>query len=146
MTREDLKVYKYNQEWINERFDYIEELRTTIEKITAILDDMPKGSKKVQDSMAEKIAQLQDSLNDLLGRVVAEDQKQKQILEQLDMIEQPYKSILDKVYIQGKTLVTVASEMDYDYKYVCKQHGLALNKFDNTTKEVEKRLLNKISL
>lgn len=131
MTREDLKVYKYNQEWINERFDYIEELRTTIEKITAMLDDMPKGSKKVQDSMAEKIAQLQDSLNDLLGRVVEEDQKQKQILKQLDMIEQPYKSILDKVYIQGKTLVTVASEMDYSYVHICREHGNALNKFDN---------------
>ena len=146
MTREDLKVYKYNQEWINERFEYIEELRTTIEKITAILDDMPKGSKKVQDSMAEKIAQLQDNLKDLLSRIVEEDNKQKQILNQLDMIEQPYKSILDKVYIQGKSLVTVASEMDYDYKYICKQHGIALNKFDNTTKEVEKRLLNQISL
>lgn len=131
MTREDLKVYKYNQEWINERFDYIEELRTTIEKITAILDDMPKGSKKVQDSMAEKIAQLQDSLNDLLGRVVEEDNKQKQILNQLDMIEQPYKSILDKVYIQGKTLVTVASEMGYSYVHICREHGNALNKFDN---------------
>lgn len=46
MTREDLKNYKYNQEWIKERFDYIEELRATIEKITTTIDDMPKRKQK----------------------------------------------------------------------------------------------------
>lgn len=130
MTREDLKSYSNNQEWINERFEYIEELKTTIEKITTILDDMPKGSRKVQDNMAEKIAQLQDSINELLDRIIEEDKKQKEILKQLDRIEQPYKLILDKVYIQGKSLVTVASEMHYSYVHICREHGIALNKFD----------------
>ena len=65
-----------------------------------------------------------------------EEKKQKQIIEQLDKVEQPYKLILEKVYIQGKTLVTKASEMDYDYKHMCKMNGIALKKFENTTKEV----------
>jgi CHAD domain-containing protein len=130
MTREDLKVYKNNQEWIKERFEYIEELRTNIEKITTVLSDMPKGSKKVQDSMAEKVSQLQDSLGELMDRVVEADKKQKEILIQLDKVEQPYKLILDKVYIQGKSLVLVAGEMNYSYRDICRKHGIALNKFD----------------
>lgn len=65
-----------------------------------------------------------------------EEKKQKQIIEQLDKVEQPYKLILEKVYIQGKTIVTTASEMDYDYKHMCKMNGIALKKFENTTKEV----------
>ena len=134
MTREDLRVYKNNQEWINERFDYIEELRATIEKITTVLSDMPKGSRKVQDSMAEKVAQLQDSLGELMDRVVEADKKQKEILNQLDKVEQPYRLILDKVYIQGKSLVTVASEMNYNYKHICHKHGIALDKFDEQDK------------
>lgn len=42
MTRENLKDYKYNQEWIKERLEYIEEYKTSITNITTILSDMPK--------------------------------------------------------------------------------------------------------
>ena len=45
-------------------------------------------------------------------------------------MEFPYKNILFKVYIQGKSLVTVASEMNYSYRDLCRKHGTALNKFD----------------
>lgn len=92
------------------------------------------GSKKIEDNMAEKIAILQDSLNELMNRVVEADNKQKQILEQLDQVEQPYKIILDKVYIQGKSLVNVASEMNYSYEYIRKINGIALIKFEDVTK------------
>lgn len=136
MDKEDLKEYKYNQQWIKGRLEYIEEYKTNITNITAALSDMPSGSRQVQDKMAEKLSVLIDTINDLLEKVIRESEKQKAILEQLDKIEQPYKLILEKVYIQGKSLVTVASEMGYDYKYICKMNGIALNKFDNTTKEV----------
>ena len=66
MTRDDLKEYKYNQEWIKGRLEYIEEYRTSITNITSILSDMPKGSREVQDSMAEKIAILLDNVNELV--------------------------------------------------------------------------------
>ena len=112
MTREDLRDYKNNQLWIEGRLEYIEEYKTNITNITAVLSDMPKGSKEVEDSMAEKVAKLIDTIEELLARVLEENEKQKLILKQLDKVEQPYKLILEKVYIQGKTLVTTASEMD----------------------------------
>lgn len=130
MNRDDLKNYKYTQEWIKERLEYIEELKTQIKKITTVISDMPKGSNAIQDGMAEKIVILQDSLDELLGKIVESDKKQKEIIKQIDKIEQPYRLILDKVYIQGKTLVTVASEMNYSYRDLCRKHGVALNKFN----------------
>ena len=42
MTREDLKKYKYTQEWIKDRTEHIEEYKTSITNITAVLSDMPK--------------------------------------------------------------------------------------------------------
>lgn len=42
MIREDLKDYKYNQEWIKGRIEYIEEYRASINKLTSIISDMPK--------------------------------------------------------------------------------------------------------
>ena len=135
MTRKKLKNYKYNQKWIKDRLEYIEEYKASIENITSVLSDMPKGSKEVQDSMAEKIAILLDNINELLERIVREQKNQKQILNQLDKVEQPYKLILEKVYIQGKTLVTTASEMDYDYKHMCKMNGIELKIFEQHNKK-----------
>lgn len=138
MTREDLKDYKHNQEWIKGRLEYIEEYKTSITNITSVISDMPKRSKEIQDSMAEKIATLIDNVDELLARIVKEQEKQKRILEQLDKVEQPYKLILEKEYVQGKKLVTVASEMGYNYEYMKKINGIALNMFDKEDKNSEK--------
>lgn len=134
MTRDDLKDYKHNQEWIKGRLEYIEEYKTSITNITSVISDMPRGSKEVQDSMAEKVVTLLDNVEELVSRIIKEQEKQKIILEQLDKVEQPYKLILEKEYIQGKSLVTVASEMNYTYEYIRKANGIALKKFEEVTK------------
>lgn len=41
MTREDLKYYRNNQEWIEGRLEYIKNYRETINHITNIISDMP---------------------------------------------------------------------------------------------------------
>ena len=84
----------------------------------------------MQDSMAEKIANLLDMINELLDYVLKENEKLKKILEQLNKVEQPYRLILEKEYIQGKSLVVVASEMNYSYRDVCRKNGIALEKFE----------------
>lgn len=137
MNRKDLKDYKYNQEWIKDRLEYIEEQRSIITKVTSTLTDMPMGNKKVQDSMAENIAALLDNLEDIMEYVKKESDKQKEILEQLNKVEQPYRLILEKAYIEGKKLVNVAVEMNYNYEYTKKANQIALKKFD----EIPQKLL-----
>ena len=80
--------------------------------------------------MAEKLAGLIDSIDDLLEKILIEQEKQRIITEQLNKVEQPFRLILDKVYIQGKSLVKVADEMNYTYKYLINMHGEALKRFD----------------
>ena len=130
MTREDLKSYKFNQDWIKGRIEYIVEYKTYITNITSTFSDMPHGSKKVQDTTAEKLATLIDNINDLLKRIVEEQEKQKKIMEQLEKVEQPYKLILEKAYIQRKSLVKIAAEMGYSYREICRKNGIALKKFE----------------
>lgn len=62
--------------------------------------------------------------------IVEEEKKQKEIVNEVNKIEYPYKNILFKVYIQGKSLVTTASEMNYSYEHMKHMNGIALNKFD----------------
>ena len=80
--------------------------------------------------MAEKLAKLMDNFNILLEKILQEQEQQKEILLILNKVEQPYKLILNKAYIEGKTLVTAASEMQYSYENICRKHGTALNKFE----------------
>ncbi len=79
---------------------------------------------------ADSISKLIDAFDEMMKIIVQEEEKQKKIVEQINKIEFPYKNILFKVYIQGKSLVTVASELDYSYVHICREHGIALNKFD----------------
>jgi len=130
MNREDLKNYRHTQEWIKGRIEYIEQYKSSINKLSSILSDMPKGSRAVQDSEAEKLTELLDSVNDLLEKVNETNKKQMLILGQLEKVKQPYRNILDKYYIQGKSLVVVAAEMNYNYEHIKKLNGIALNIFD----------------
>lgn len=75
-----------------------------------------------------------DCLKEMMSVVLKEQEKQKKIVEQIELVEFPYKNILYKVYMQGKTLVKVADEMGYDYKHICYKHGISLNKFDELDK------------
>ena len=134
MNRQDLKDYKYNQIWIEGRIEYLESYKANIEKITTTISDMPKGSREVQDEMAEKLVKLMDNVSELLSKIQKENEKQKEILKQLEKVEQPYRLILEEVYINGKTLVTVASKLNYDYKHMCYKNGIALKKFDELDK------------
>lgn len=130
MNREDLKKYKYNEQWIKDRTEYIQTYESTINKLTATITDMPSGNNIMQDSMAEKIAKLMDFANEILSCITEQQKKQQNILKQLDIVEQPYQNILFKVYIQGKNLVRVADEMNYSYERMKHMNGIALNKFD----------------
>ena len=132
MNREDLKKYKYNQIWIKDQTEYIETQKETINRLNSILSDMPRGSKQVYDSEAEKLAKLMDQFNDLMDHVIEEKEKQKKIVEIINRIEFPYRNILFKVYIQGKSLVKTADEMNYSYERMKHMNGIALLKFDES--------------
>lgn len=87
------------------------------------------------DNEAEKLSKLMDKFNELMDIILQEKEKQEKILEKVNKIEFPYRIILYKVYIQGKSLVTTASEMNYSYVQMCRKHGTALNKFDELEKD-----------
>lgn len=77
-----------------------------------------------------------DMFNELMDIIIEEEKKQKQIVEVINRIEFPYKNILFKHYIQGKKLVTVASEMRYNYEYTKKSNKIALIKFEEECRKV----------
>lgn len=128
-AKTELKDYIYNKRWIEERLEDIKERRSLLDKITATISDMPKGSPKVTDTNIENLVQILDLTNDL--EVYLKQLKEKQIIieNKIDKIGQPYKNILYFRYIKGYNLTEVSAEIDEEYDYTRKLHGTALIKY-----------------
>ena len=114
----------------------LEELIVRAEKVTQELTDMPKGSPKVLDKMAEYAAQIIDLKNEKYDQLIKMYKTKKKIEDKIDLLEQPYRDVLYYKYIKGLTLTGVANEIEYEYEYTKKLHGIALLKYRNITPKV----------
>ena len=130
MTREDLKKYRYAQEWINRQISRYEEQRTIATNISQKIDGLPKAKNKSNYALEELIDQY-----DIILQMLNDDQKQQnEIFKQIRLVEEPYRTILTEKYIEGKSLEEIAVDIHYSYDRTCKMHGLALNLFDELEK------------
>lgn len=127
MTREDLKKYKGNKLWIDEQIELYKEMKQRAEDLQAVvLDGMPKAKNKPNYAIENLI----DKYDFILNELAKEQEKQIEILMQLRKVDNPFRRLLFKYYIQGKTFVKVADEMNYSYDRVKHVHKIALKKFD----------------
>lgn len=136
MTREDLKDVKielknyiYDKKWIEGRLEDIKERKELINNITSTLSDMPKGSKKVYDIEAENLVKILDLTKEFETYLKELKNKQIVIEGKIDKLEQPYKNILYFRYIKGYNLTEVSNEIEEEYDYTRKLHGIALLKY-----------------
>ena len=127
MNREDLKNYRYNQNWIKKQLEKYEKQKTMIYNITQNLDGMPKAKNKTNYGLEELMDQY-----DVILKILEEDQKkQNEIILQIRKLEEPYRTILTDKYILGMSLEEISVDIGYAYENVCRMHGTALNKFDD---------------
>ena len=127
MNREDLKNYKYNQQWIKMQVDKYQEQKTMVYSISQNLDGMTKAKNKPNYGLEN----LMDQYNKILEILEKDQEKQNEIILQIRRLEEPYRTILTDKYILGMSLEEISVEVGYAYENVCRMHGTALNKFDN---------------
>lgn len=128
-TKQELKDYRYNKKWIEERLEDIKERRSLLSKITNTLSDMPKGSAKTIDTNIENLVQIMDDTIEIEKYIKDLKEKQIKIENKIDKIEQPYKNILYFRYLKGYNLTEVSGEIEEEYDYTRKLHGIALIKY-----------------
>lgn len=93
-------------------------------------DGEGKGSRKVNDSMAERLSELLDEINEYIEEL---DVKGLDVINMLDKMQNPvYRQILSDRYIEGIPLKEIAEKpyVKKDYKYLVNMHGEALKEFD----------------
>lgn len=127
MNREDLKNYRYNQNWIKRQLEKYQEQKAMVYSISQNLDGMPKAKNKPNYSLEN----LMDQYNKILEILEKDQEKQNEIILQIRRLEEPYRTILTDKYILGMSLEEISVEIGYAYENVCRMHGTALNNFDN---------------
>lgn len=134
MNREDLKSYRYSQEWVEEQISKYEEMRERVYKLSQLLDGMPKAQNKPNYTLED----LMDKFNELIEIVYKDQEKLNLIIKQLNKLKPLHKIILYKRYIKGKTVEEIAIEINYSYYETCRINGNALKEFDKLDKESKK--------
>lgn len=132
MNREDLKNYNYKQKWIKQQIDYFEEQRTTILRITQVLDSMPKAQNKPNDALEE----LMDNINEFIKDYKKQQDELNNINKELAKIKPLYANILYDIYIKSMNLEETSADIKYSYNKTCTFHGLALDEFDKLETKV----------
>ena len=130
-NKQELKDYIYNRKWIEERLEDIKERRSLLDKITTTISDTPKGSRKVTDTNIESLVKIMDDTREVEKYIRDLKEKQIKIENKIDKIEQPFRNILYFRYIKGYNLTEVSNEIEAEYDYTRKLHGIALIKYAN---------------
>ena len=131
MTREDLNNYRYSQKWIEEQIQIYNEQRERVLNITRNIDGMPKAYNKPN----YELENLLDKYNYILEILNKDQEKQSEILKQIRLVKEPYRTILTSKYIHGKSLEEISYNVNYAYENICRMHRKALKMFDELNTE-----------
>lgn len=125
--KQELKDYREDIKYIEEKLDDTEEVKGKIEKVTTILS-LSKGSggRAENDKFADGISRLEEIKIDCNDRMQELLLKKFCIDSKIEDVEQPYRNVLFFRYTRGKSWEEVAKELGYTRDYVCELHGEAL--------------------
>ena len=132
MTRDDLFNFNISQQWRKARIRFFEEQIETINRLTAVLSDMPKGSKLVYDNEAESLTMLLDKITNMRNSIQKESEKMEtKLQEQLEKLQPRHGLLLYHYYILGDSMKYISREVIHnELKYTYKLKDEALEKFD----------------
>jgi len=129
-AKKELKNYKHDIKYINEKIDDTEETKAKLEKITASwLQTKTNSSNESPDKFADVISDVEDLKIECKDRLQALMLKKIDIDNKIDSMKYPYKTLLYLRYVRCKGWVDIASELDYSLRQVHYLHGDALYEY-----------------
>ena len=128
-AKEELLQYKYAREKVEETLEEYQKYKDRAEKMTSIISDMPRGTRSF-DKVADNAVKMADLSTEYEKRWLEAENKKLEIEKNIDLVEEPYRTILYMKYVQEKKLEEIAYKLNANYTYICEQHGIALKKYE----------------
>ena len=138
MTTDEVKAWLRSYRWLQAEIDRteeeIEQWRARAERLTQSFSGMPPGSGSSDQipNAVEKIAELEEQLQHKVTELV---QTRKDIEAAIEQLPDKQQRILRYRYIDQLTWEMVAVKVHYDYRWVIRIHGHALQQLSNLTIE-----------
>lgn len=131
LAKKELREYRDNIKYIEEKQNDAEELRTRIEKITSNITGMPnaKGDNPDKAPFEESLDRIQEIEKDCNKKLQELLLKKYLVENKIEQLDQPYKSILYLKYIRGINLFKVSEELCYSYVHIKRMHQEAIEKY-----------------
>ena len=141
-AKKELREYRDNIKYIDEKQNDAEELKARILSITSNADGMPKAKGDNLDHAPleenlDRIKEIEKDCNKKLQELLL---KKYLVENKIEQLEQPFKSILYLKYIRGINLFKVSEELGYSYDHICKLHGKALKLYAELQKMTAKSM------
>lgn len=114
-------------------------LRCQAENITAVLSPVTggKGQNKDFSEVVDRIVELKTKLSQMTAEWI---KATKEVQAVIEMLPDPKKrTVLHKRYLENKTLVQIAGEINYTEQYVRKLHSDAINEVQEILDKKEER-------
>lgn len=129
-TKEELSQYYYKLKKVDEALEEYNKFKVRAEKMTAVLSDVPSRTNKTSDKVGDNAILMAELSKEYERRWREAEIECDNILNKINLVEEPYRTILYLRYIRGKRLEYIADELNYSYSQVKRFHGHALQVYE----------------
>lgn len=129
-AKKELREYRDNIKYIEEKQDDLEELQVRLEKITSRMSlAKTRGGEVNNDKFSDSISRLKSLEEEYRNKLQELLLKKFVIDEKIDKLEPSYRNILFYRYVRGFNWNLIANEMNYSLSDLYRKHGQALYEY-----------------
>lgn len=121
-AKEELKQYRFKQSKVDQALEEYEKYKTRAEKMTAIISDVPSRTNKTSDKVGDNAILMADLSREYEHRWIEAEKERSRIINEIDKIDEPYRTILFLRYVEDMSLETIAEQLNYSYSIVAHMH------------------------
>lgn len=135
-AKEELNQVYYKMSKANETLQEYQKYKERAEKMTAVISETTSRSNKPSDKVGDNAVIMADLSMQYLQRYNDAERERDSIIEELNKVIEPYRTILFRRYVLRQDLRKIAEELFYSYDSIAKKHRIALKLYERRNKNV----------
>ena len=136
-AKEILNQYRFKAKKAEEAREEYDKFMTRATKMTAAFTETTSRTNMTTDKVGDNAAALADLKKTWENLWIEAERERLRIVDSINQIEEPYRTILMARYIQEKNFEEISVELKYSYAWTTHLHGEALQKFEEWIKAKE---------
>ena len=125
-AKEELSQYKFKKKRVSEALEEYMLYKERAEKMTAIISETTSRTNINSDKVGDNAIKMADLDKEYQVRWLQAEKERIELLNKLDSLDDPYRTLLVARYIHEKPFEQIAFEMNYSYDWTVHLHGEAL--------------------